>query len=159
MRIKSALLLLLPLLIFSCSESQNTRSVSKVKKDSLNIISEPKTTIKVSKSTFKVPAKWHNEVFPNCIDTLFLDHNNYGYHYSCEQELKDSITYQIKQDELIIDIWDYVSNVDVSLGKEITGKYIFTIKNDTLIMKDIQRKYQNNFESVDKKFITQKYVR
>ncbi|MEO9257337.1 MAG: hypothetical protein ABI207_03085 [Crocinitomicaceae bacterium] len=100
--------------------------------------------------------KWIHQPFQDissCIDTLFLINNQYGYIYSCEHEMKDSITFQVLNDTLFMDIYDYLSEVDLSGGLQIVSKYKFVKTNGNLYLTDIKHRCGDKFESVDKKFL------
>ena len=139
--IKNTLILIAALIILGCNNKSSQISHEK--------IGDLKNT------------KWIHQPFKenkDCIDTLIFISNLSGLDYSCEHDFHDSITYQIFNDTLLIDKYDYVSEVDLDQGLEIVSKYILIKSQENLIIVDIKHKHLDKFESVDPKiFIGKTY--
>lgn len=110
-----------------------------------------------------VNSVWIQQPFSDiedCIDTLALYSDNQGYHYSCEHQTSDSISYEVNKGLITINIWRYKSEVNASQGKEVQSKYFMKVNDKSLVMTDIKHlRYGGKFESVNPKFINQIYYR
>lgn len=103
---KFNIILLILFLCISCESNQNNQRSSESKPDLEN------TDFKLSETS------WIVNVSDNCIDTLKFKTTDRLSFYHCGLGVLFDGNYVIKEDLVSIDILDYISQVDITKGKE-----------------------------------------
>ena len=93
---------------------------------------------------------WIYEVYddPICIDSIIFLQDNKGRFFHCEQEIDFDIVYEISNNTLIINQFEYVSEVDISKGQKIKSKFYFKFYKHGLEFKRIEQLVGGSFHEI-----------